>query len=156
MFAREDGAYLTPEQVTKTFARLVKAIGVRRQRLHDLRHLSASFDALAGVPINVTSKRLGHCNPAFTMRVYQHLYAETATAAAEAAAEFFPARSAHVGGRNAPTLRPRDLGNGSEPPPVTPNRALTCGNTGTPEPTGRLELPTPCLQGLRQPSKPVR
>jgi len=46
VFAREDGSDLTPEQVTKTFARLVKAAGVRPQRLHDLRHLSASFDAL--------------------------------------------------------------------------------------------------------------
>jgi integrase len=117
VFAREDGSDLTPEQVTKTFARLVKDAGVRPQRLHDLRHLSASFDALAGVPINVTSKRLGHSNPAFTMRVYQHLYAETATEAAEAAAAFFPARSAAVGGRDAPTLRPRDLRISSEPPP---------------------------------------
>ena len=116
VFAREDGSDLTPEQVTKTFARLVKAAGVRPQRLHDLRHLSASFDALAGVPINVTSKRLGHSNPAFTMRVYQHLYAETATQAAEAAAAFFPARPAVVGGRDAPTLRPRDLQGRSETP----------------------------------------
>jgi len=115
VFAREDGSDLTPEQVTKTFARLVKAAGVRLQRLHDLRHLSASFDALAGVPINVTSKRLGHSNPAFTMRVYQHLYAETATQAAEAAAAFFPARSAVVGGPDAPPLRPPDPRNRSEP-----------------------------------------
>lgn len=108
VFAREDGSDLTPEQVTKTFARLVKAAGVRPQRLHDLRHLSASFDALAGVSINVTSKRLGHSNPSFTMRVYQHLYAETATQAAEAAAAFFPARTAVIGGLDAPTLRPRE------------------------------------------------
>lgn len=108
MFAREDGSEVSPEQVTKTFGRLVKAAGVRSRRLHDLRHLSASFDALAGVPINVTSKRLGHSDPAFTMRVYQHLYAETSTQAAEAAAAFFPARTAVVGGRDAPTLRPRD------------------------------------------------
>ena len=120
VFAREDGSDLTPEQVTKTFARLVKAAGVRPQRLHDLRYLSASFDALAGVPINVTSKRLGHSNPAFTMRVYQHLYAETATQAAEAAAAFFPVRPAVVGrdaqGRDAPTLRPQDLQSQSETP----------------------------------------
>ena len=121
VFAREDGSDLTPEQVTKTFARLVKAAGVRPQRLHDLRHLSASFDALAGVPINVTSKRLGHSNPAFTMRVYQHLYAETATQAAEAAAAFFPARPTVVGKRgahkrDAPTLRPQDLESQSERP----------------------------------------
>ena len=80
------------------FARLVKAAGVRQQRLHDLRHLLASFNALEGVPINVTSKRLGYSNPAFTMRVYQHLYAETAT---QAAAVFFPARPAVLGGRYA-------------------------------------------------------
>ena len=123
VFPREDGADLTPEQVTKTFAQLVKAAGLRPQRLHDLRHLSASFDALAGVPINVTSKRLGHSNPAFTMRVYQHLYAETATQAAEAAAAFFPARSQLVDGRDAPTLRPRDPKSSSDLPPVTPPRA---------------------------------
>ena len=116
VFAREDGSDLTPEQVTKTFAWLVKVAGVRRQRLHDLRHLSASFDALAGVPINVTSKRLGHSNPAFTMRVYQHLYAETATQAAEAAAAFFPARPTVSGGGDAPTLRPQDLESQSETP----------------------------------------
>ena len=113
MIAREEGPDLTPEQVTKTFARLVKAAGVRPQRLHDLRHLSASFDALAGLPINVTSKRLGHSNPAFTMRVYQHLSAQTATQAAEAAAAFFSARPTVVGrddqGRDASTLRPQDL-----------------------------------------------
>lgn len=116
VFAREDGSDLTPEQVTKTFARLVKAAGVRPQRLHDLRHLSASFDALAGVPINVTPKRHGHSNPSFTMRVYQNLDAETATQAAEAAAAFFEARTTVVGGRDAPAFRPRDPQHRSQPP----------------------------------------
>jgi hypothetical protein len=49
------------------------------------------------------------------MRVYRHLYAETATQAAEAAATLFPVRPSGVGGVDAPTLRPRGPLSGSEP-----------------------------------------
>ena len=42
VFAREDGADLSPEAVTKTFRRLATSTGLRTMRLHDLRHVAAS------------------------------------------------------------------------------------------------------------------
>jgi integrase len=59
-FAGPDGREPSPEFVTKTFARLVALSGVRRQRLHDLRHLQAFLMLVAGGDIAVVSKRLGH------------------------------------------------------------------------------------------------
>jgi len=42
-------------------------------RLHDLRHTHASLLLSAGVPIKVVSERLGHADPAVTLRTYQHV-----------------------------------------------------------------------------------
>jgi integrase len=60
VFAREDGTPLHPQTVTKRFLRLVDEAGLRRVRLHDLRHGQASLMLAAGVPLAVVSKRLGH------------------------------------------------------------------------------------------------
>ena len=59
VFARENGEPLHPETVTKRFAKLAEAAGLRPVRLHDLRHGQASLMLAAGVPLAVVSKRLG-------------------------------------------------------------------------------------------------
>jgi integrase len=48
-------------------------------RLHDLRHLHATTLLLAGVPVHVVAARLGHADPAVTLRVYSHVLREHAT-----------------------------------------------------------------------------
>jgi len=45
-------------------------------RLHDLRHLHAT--SLAGVPVHVVAARLGHADPAVTLRAYSHVPREHA------------------------------------------------------------------------------
>lgn len=58
-------------------ARMVKyssLAGVRRIRLHDLRHSHASYLIHQGVPITAISQRLGHKNPKITLEVYSHVY----------------------------------------------------------------------------------
>ncbi|WP_188197812.1 tyrosine-type recombinase/integrase [Nonomuraea sp. SYSU D8015] len=51
-------------------------------RLHDLRHIHATTLLLAGVPVHVVAARLGHADPAITLRVYAHvIYEQAATAA---------------------------------------------------------------------------
>jgi integrase len=45
-------------------------------RLHDLRHLHATTLLLAGVPVHVVAARLGHADPAVTLRVYAHVLRE--------------------------------------------------------------------------------
>ena len=47
-------------------------------RLHDLRHLHATTLLLAGVPVHVVAARLGHADPAVTLRVYSHVLREQA------------------------------------------------------------------------------
>jgi len=45
-------------------------------RMHDLRHSSATLSLAAGTNAKVVADRLGHTNPAFTMRQYQHALPE--------------------------------------------------------------------------------
>jgi integrase len=46
--------------------------GLRRIRLHDLRHTYATLALEAGVPAKVVSERLGHATVAFTLDTYTH------------------------------------------------------------------------------------
>jgi integrase len=47
-------------------------------RLHDLRHLHATTLLLAGIPVHIVAARLGHADPAVTLRVYSHVLREHA------------------------------------------------------------------------------
>ncbi len=47
-------------------------------RLHDLRHVHATTLLLAGVPVHVVAERLGHADPAITLRVYAHVIRQRA------------------------------------------------------------------------------
>ena len=51
-------------------------------RLHDLRHLHATLLLKAGVPVHVVASRLGHSDPAITLRVYAHVLDDQASQAA--------------------------------------------------------------------------
>jgi integrase len=51
--------------------------------LHDLRHLHATTLLLPGVPVHVVAARLGHADPAITLRVYAHVIRTAETAAAD-------------------------------------------------------------------------
>jgi len=42
-------------------------------RVHDLRYIHATTLFLAGVPVHVVAARLGHADPAITLRVYAHV-----------------------------------------------------------------------------------
>ncbi|SDX70546.1 Phage integrase family protein [Modestobacter sp. DSM 44400] len=96
VFAREDGSYLKPEVVSKTFRALVAEAGLRRVRLHDLRHGQASIMLAAGVDMTVISKHLGHSGIRITSDTYTHLLEGVGRQAAEAAACTRPAWS--IGG----------------------------------------------------------
>jgi integrase len=71
---RPDGAMLTPSQLSDNFRKtLIRKSGLPRIRFHDLRHSHASQLLAAGVNIKVVAERLGHADPAVTLRVYSHL-----------------------------------------------------------------------------------
>ena len=67
-----DGSPLSPRQVTKTFAGLVRRLGFKL-RLHDLRHTHLSQLLAAGVNVKVVSERAGHAGVAITLDVYAHV-----------------------------------------------------------------------------------
>ena len=73
MFVQADGSPIHPDVLSNTFVRLVKASGVRKIRLHDLRHTWATLALEVGVPVKVVSEVLGHSSPAFTLDVYSHV-----------------------------------------------------------------------------------
>ena len=57
--------------------------GVKRIRVHDLRHSHASHLIHLGVPITTISRRLGHKSPKITLDVYSHMYEESGKQTAE-------------------------------------------------------------------------
>lgn len=77
----------------RDFQQVIKRAGLRRVRLHDLRHAHCSHLAHAGVPMKMAQERLGHASPLFTMRVYTHTLAGQQEAAARAVEEFVLGRS---------------------------------------------------------------
>ncbi len=52
-------------------------------RLHDLRHVHATLLLKAGVPVHVVASRLGHADPAITLRVYAHVLRDQASEVAQ-------------------------------------------------------------------------
>lgn len=104
VFTSQLGRPLYPDTVTQLMAKLIEAhnspaIPARRNhpaeplprpehqlphiRLHDLRHLHATLLLLEGVPVHVVANRLGHSDPAVTLRVYAHVLRESASGVAD-------------------------------------------------------------------------
>ncbi len=73
VFRREDGSPVHADSFTQAFDAEVRRSGLPRIRLHDLRHTHATIALRAGIPVKVISERLGHENPAFTMKQYAHV-----------------------------------------------------------------------------------
>ena len=66
-----------PNEVTKKFIRIRRAMGMNGVRLHDLRHFAATRLLAGGVPVRTVSGRLGHANAATTLGVYAHFLEES-------------------------------------------------------------------------------
>lgn len=64
---------LADRTTDRVFADACKASGVKKIRLHDLRHSCASLLISHGVSIVAVSKRLGHSNVEQTLNTYSHM-----------------------------------------------------------------------------------
>jgi integrase len=67
-----DGRPVHPDTITTRFNRLVDRAGVRRIRLHDVRHTYATMALDAGIDPKIVSDRIGHANMAYTLAIYTH------------------------------------------------------------------------------------
>ena len=62
-----------PDRISAWWRRARNLAGVETKfRLHDLRHWSATTSIAAGHDVRTVANRLGHANPAMTLRVYAH------------------------------------------------------------------------------------
>jgi integrase len=73
VFTDQLGRPLYPDLFSERFDALSAAAGLRRIRLHDLRHTTASLLIAAGVPVKVVAELLGHASPTITQSIYQHV-----------------------------------------------------------------------------------
>ena len=68
-----DEAGLSPTMIQKQFDAAVTRSGVKRIRIHDMRHSHATWLINNGVNVVAVSKRLGHANVNQTLKTYTHL-----------------------------------------------------------------------------------
>jgi integrase len=67
---------VSPDRIGWWWRRAREASGIAvRWRLHDLRHWSATVAIGQGHDVRTVAGRLGHANPAMTLRVYAHAFA---------------------------------------------------------------------------------
>jgi integrase len=81
-----DGRPVHPDTITDRFNKLVDLAGVKRIRLHDVRHTYATVSLDAGVNPKIVSDRIGHANMAYTLALYTHPTTGKDRAAAESVA----------------------------------------------------------------------
>jgi integrase len=96
VFTSRWGEPLYPDTVTALMSKLINGYNksdpplarpLPHARLHDLRHLHATTLLLAGVPVHVVAARLGHADPAVTLRVYSHVLREHAASVGDVFAQ---------------------------------------------------------------------
>jgi integrase len=73
VFARDLGEPIHPALFSYWFQRQVELAGVRRIRLHDLRHTHATHALQAGIHPKIVSERLGHSSVTVTLDTYSHV-----------------------------------------------------------------------------------
>jgi integrase len=74
IFISETGGPVDPHNLAaRNLPRILKAAGLKRIRLYDLRHTAATLSLAAGVPVKVVQEMLGHASAALTLDVYSHV-----------------------------------------------------------------------------------
>ena len=83
VFTNAHGGPIDPNNVDRDYERLVKKAGVKRIRIHDLRHSYATLALSTGEHVKVVSETLGHEDVATTLRTYAHVLPEQRRALAD-------------------------------------------------------------------------
>jgi integrase len=83
VFATIDGGLRSPNALTKEWTKAADSAGLPPVTFHALRHTHASQLIAAGLDVVTVSKRLGHANPAITLKVYSHPFTNSDERAAQ-------------------------------------------------------------------------
>jgi integrase len=84
VFSTIEGWPLSPDNLSRDWARVVAALGLPDVSFHALRHTHASALIARGIDVLTVSRRLGHSSPVVTLNTYAHLFAKTDDKAAHA------------------------------------------------------------------------
>ena len=76
------GGEIIPRNFDRVWYSLQKQAGVRKIRFHDLRHMHVSLLNKKGIDARTIADRIGHTDPAFTLRRYAHVFEEQRQGAA--------------------------------------------------------------------------
>lgn len=69
--------HISTTTLDRYFYDWIKKSGVKRIRIHDIRHSSASYLINKGAIPSMVAQRLGHKSTAVTLDTYSHLYPST-------------------------------------------------------------------------------
>ena len=86
VFRDELGGVIHPDWFSNEFWRLLRKAGIKRIRLHDLRHTYATLALKAGMHPKIVSERLGHATVGVTLDLYSHVTPSIARDAADVVA----------------------------------------------------------------------
>jgi integrase len=73
VFTTRTGLPVEPRNLTRSFERICGANGIRRVKVHVLRHTAASLLKVLGVPLKDAQVILGHANASTTQQIYTHV-----------------------------------------------------------------------------------
>ncbi|MFV0307465.1 MAG: tyrosine-type recombinase/integrase [Desertimonas sp.] len=73
VFTTSHGTPIEPRNINRSFDALCRRAGLRRLRVHDLRHTCASLLLAQGVPARLVMEMLGHSQIGITMNLYSHV-----------------------------------------------------------------------------------
>ena len=74
---RPNGDLIPPEYVTRAFPKLCEACGLRRLKLHELRHTNISLLLAEGANMKELQEWAGHSSYATTANIYSHVQAQS-------------------------------------------------------------------------------
>lgn len=74
IFRDADGRLIRPNRLTERYGKFLQKSGLKKIRLHDLRHTCASLLYAEGVSVKVIQETLGHKQLSTTMETYTHLF----------------------------------------------------------------------------------
>jgi integrase len=87
VFDRGNGMWIAQQSWARAHHSFCQKAGVPKTKLHGLRHTSATLELRAKTPDKIVSERLGHKDPGFTKRFYQHVDHELQIGAVTALSE---------------------------------------------------------------------
>lgn len=73
VFVNPLGKIFNPDTVSSQFKKVLKSLGLKEIRFHDLRHSCASLMVARGVPMKQIQDWLGHSDISTTSNIYSHL-----------------------------------------------------------------------------------